>query len=82
MNAISIFRDFYNWTMNFRRDSDIIDAYGPFVARLEEKPPMPSYSYKLRPKGFLNSTYVPIFYTFSILHATFYMYCLKFLPRI
>ena len=28
------FRYFYNWTMNFRRDSDIVDSYGPFVAKL------------------------------------------------
>jgi len=31
-------RYFYNWTMTFRRDSDIVDSYGPFVAKLGVRP--------------------------------------------
>ena len=50
------FRYFYNWTMTFRRDSDIIDSYGPFVAKLEVRPANMTYSYTIKPKGILTST--------------------------
>ena len=42
--------------MNFRRDSDIIDSYGPFIAKLGEKPPIEPYAYSRKPKGQLEST--------------------------
>ena len=51
----NIFRDFYNWTMTFRRDSDVIDSYGPFVAKVGETPGLSSYTYKLNPMGILKS---------------------------
>ena len=50
------FRYFYNWTMNFRRDSDIVDSYGPFVAKLGTRPATASYEYGVKPKGILTST--------------------------
>ena len=51
------FRYFYNWTMTFRRDSDIVDSYGPFVAKLGVRPSTTmDYSYIGEPKGFLKST--------------------------
>ena len=53
-NNKTIFRDFFNWTMTFRRDSDIIDSYGPYVAKFGENPGY-TYAYKLRPKGNLKS---------------------------
>ena len=40
--------------MTFRRDSDIIDSYGPYVAKFGENPGY-TYAYKLRPKGILKS---------------------------
>ena len=49
-------RYFYNWTMNFRRDSDIVDSYGPFVAKLGTRPSTTSYAYGVKPKGILTST--------------------------
>ena len=52
----NIFREFYNWTMNFRRDSDIVDSYGPFVARSGEASPTESYAYSSKPKGHLKTT--------------------------
>ena len=53
----NVSRDFYNWTMTFRRDSDILDSYGAaFVAKIGENPALSSYTYKLRPKGLLKST--------------------------
>ena len=44
--------------MTFRRDSDILDSYGAIaVAKIgETPPPSSSYTYKLKPKGLLNST--------------------------
>ena len=43
--------------MTFRRDSDILDSYGAaFVAKIGENPTLSSYTYKLRPKGLLQST--------------------------
>ena len=43
--------------MTFRKDSDIIDSYGPyFVAKIGKNPALSSYTYKLRPKGLLKST--------------------------
>ena len=42
--------------MTFRRDSDIIDSYGPFVAKLEVRPANMTYSYTIKPKGILTST--------------------------
>ena len=54
--APNSFRYFYNWTMTFRRDSDIIDSYGPFVAKLEDRPVNMTYSYVVKPKGILTST--------------------------
>ena len=50
------FRYFYNWTMNFRRDSDIVDSYGPFVAKLGARPATTSHTYVVKPKGILTST--------------------------
>ena len=41
--------------MTFRRDSDIIDSYGPFVAKVGENPGLSSYTYKLNPMGILKS---------------------------
>ena len=53
----SLFSYFYNWTMNFRRDSDIINSYGPFIAKTGNKPDsLPSFSYTSNPKGILRST--------------------------
>ena len=49
-------RYFYNWTMNFRRDSDIVDSYGPFVAKLGTRPSTTFYAYGVKPKGILTST--------------------------
>ena len=55
-NTFYFHRDFFNWTMTFRRDSDIIDSYGPIaVAKVGENPALSSYAYKLRPKGLLES---------------------------
>ena len=42
--------------MNFRRDSDIVDSYGPFVAKLGARPATTSYAYVVKPKGILTST--------------------------
>ena len=54
--------------MTFRRDSDIVDLYGPiFVAKLGANPPYTSYTYKQKPKGLLRSTYV--FLILSILQT-------------
>ena len=50
------FRDFFNWTWTYRRDSDIIESYGPFIAKLAEPPPVPSFSHRKQPKGRLKST--------------------------
>ena len=50
------FRDFFNWTWTYRRDSDIIDSYGPFIAKLAEPPPVSSFSERKHPKGRLKST--------------------------
>ena len=50
------FRDFFNWTWTYRRDSDIIESYGPFIAKLGEPPPVTSFSQRKHPKGRLKST--------------------------
>ena len=42
--------------MNFRRDSDIVDSYGPFIAKLGVRPATTVYSYVVKPKGILTST--------------------------
>ena len=42
--------------MNFRRDSDIINSYGAFVAKSGETPPISPYTYTLKPKGHLSAT--------------------------
>ena len=42
--------------MNFRRDSDIVDSYGPIVAKLGARPATTSYAYVVKPKGILTST--------------------------
>ena len=53
----SFFSYFYNWTMTFRRDSDIINSYGPFVAKKGSKPASKlSFSYTSNPQGILKST--------------------------
>ena len=62
----TFFRDFYNWTMTFRRDSDIIDSYGPYVAKFGENPGY-TYAYKLRPKGILK------WLNFKLYKKTFYV---------
>ena len=50
------FRDFFNWTWTYRRDSDIIESYGPIIAKLAEPSPVLSFSQRKQPKGILKST--------------------------
>ena len=33
------FRNFYNWTMHFRNDADIVVSYGPDFVKKGQKPP-------------------------------------------
>ena len=50
------FRDFFNWTWTYRRDSDIIESYGPFIGKISDPPPVSSFSERKHPKGRLKST--------------------------
>ena len=50
------FRDFFNWTWTYRRDSDIIESYGPLIAKISDTPPVSSFSERKYPKGRLIST--------------------------
>ena len=48
--------DFYNWTWTYRRDSDILESYGPLIAKLNESAPVKNFKKKDLPKGILYST--------------------------
>ena len=52
----SDFRNFFNWTWTYRRDSDIIESYGPFIGKISDPPPVSSFSERKHPKGRLKST--------------------------
>ena len=48
--------NFYNWTWTYRKDSDIIESYGPIVVKADDPPPFKFYKRKDTPKGILTKT--------------------------
>ena len=53
---IPICRNFYNWTWNYRKDSDIVASYGPSFTKLNAAPPFKMINNKYEPGGFLQNT--------------------------
>ena len=53
---IHISRNFYNWTWNYRKDSDIVASYGPSFTKLNAAPPFKMIHDKYEPGGFLQNT--------------------------
>ena len=43
--------NFFNWTMNYRRDSDIVESYGFEVRKRSEKIPLKNFILKKLPNG-------------------------------
>ena len=43
--------NFFNWTMNYRRDSDIVESYGFEVRKRSEKISIENFTLKKLPNG-------------------------------
>ena len=53
---IIISRNFYNWTWNYRKDSDIVASYGPSFTKMNESPPFKMIKSHYEPEGYLQNT--------------------------
>ena len=50
------FRTFYNWTWNYRKDSDIVALYGPRFFKKGEENHLKYVKRSYEPRGLLNNT--------------------------